>query len=437
MEEKKLNLCIRSEFPEEIKVVVQVDPLITVGDLKKQAFKALKQAESAEYGFVVTSYGHEPLELGHRKDSEPAYIRDRSTLFCLPPSHLKPAQQFLLQEEKDLKDEEDGDQEFAGLTPENVLALIPTLKGFKKTNAQKYADTFATEIIASKAFQSASKEALLEYISRDTINVDEAELFSAVVAWAKARLGDEKKDAKAETLRAELVDVLPQIRFLSMTTEEVAAKVAPTGVLDSDQILELFTYLAIKGKDDGKGVLPGKALKPFSKKARKGRMVPTRELQSLTYQNWAQLGYCFEIHAKKRCVIAGLSVVTRNAGSHYVSLWWRLGPSAGYDNDASQWQTEAGMQSMNVTFAEQQPARLPCALKIKLEAGDVCSIYLNGNDSSAGGVVSCGTHESGGVGAETASDEFITLMAGASHGSLWSGERTYATGLIGIVHYAA
>jgi len=114
-----------------------------------------------------------------------------------------------------------------------------------------------------------------------------------------------------------------------------------------------------------------------------------------------------------------------------------VGPSAGYDNDVSQWQTDGSMQSMNITFGEQQPAKLPCNMKIKLEAGEVCSIYLNGNDSSAGGVVSCGTHESGGVGAETASDEYMSLIAGASHGTLWSGERTYATGLIGIVHYAA
>jgi len=244
----------------------------------------------------------------------------------------------------------------------------------------------------------------------------------------------EKKEAKAETLSAQLTDVLPHVRFLTMNTEDIAAKVVPAGLLDGTQVLELFTYLAIRGKDDAK-VEPGPTIRKWKKKPRKGRAVGSKELAYLTYANWAQLGYCFDVQAKRSVSIVGLSVMTRNAGTFNVSLWWRKGSNSGYCADASSWQTDGTMQSMVITSQEQQPVRLPCNFSIKLAAGEVCAFYLNGSDSSTGGLVSCSSHDGSQIGMETASDDNISLMAGTSHNSLWSGERSYATGLIGIVHY--
>jgi len=56
------------------------------------------------------------------------------------------------------------------------------------------------------------------------------------------------------------------IRFPTMQTEDVASRVAPTGLLDQMQVLDLFTYLAQKDV----GAKPGKGLAVFSSKPRSG-----------------------------------------------------------------------------------------------------------------------------------------------------------------------
>jgi len=67
-----------------------------------------------------------------------------------------------------------------------------------------------------------------------------------------------------------LADVLPLVRFPTMTTMEVASKVTTSGVLESTQVLELFTYLATKA-GGGSGGTPGSSLARFSTKARAPR----------------------------------------------------------------------------------------------------------------------------------------------------------------------
>jgi len=142
----------------------------------------------------------------------------------------------------------------------------------------------------------------LELIKRDTLNVDEIDLLKALIIWAKKEIKDNKLEQKAEVMKLVLKDLLPQVRFIFMTTEQVAAVVGPSGLLEPTETLELFTYLAQrdgKRSDDEKAKLkPGAALARFVARPRKGRQTP-KELASLTYQSWAQNGYFFEIRAKK------------------------------------------------------------------------------------------------------------------------------------------
>jgi len=276
----------------------------------------------------------------------------------------------------------------------------------------------------------------VDFVKRDTLNVDEGDLFDAMLAWAKQ--GDEKTETGK--IKESLKDVVPHIRFGLMTTEQLASKVSGAGLLEPQQILDLFTYLAKKSKmteDEMKTLKPAESL-AFNFKERVGRTLPFKELSNPTYFNWAQSGIMFDIRAKKKTVVnTGIGVCTRNGGTHTIQMWWRTGSSAGCGASSSGWNQSSGMQSISTTFGEQQIAKLPVELKIKLKAGESCGIYFHTTDSNQGGIVSGGSHSSTDIGADGFADDNIVVTNGPSHTSLWSGELSYACTLVGTIFYHA
>jgi len=123
-------------------------------------------------------------------------------------------------------------------------------------------------------FNKLPKALMLEIIKSNTLNIKEIDLFEAVVAWGKNDAKNQKLDGdKVEDLKKVLADVLPHVRFPCMTTQDIAVKVSTSGLLDNDQILDLFTYLGMKG--NSKKATPGKSLKAFNATDRKGRHPPS------------------------------------------------------------------------------------------------------------------------------------------------------------------
>jgi len=240
---------------------------------------------------------------------------------------------------------------------------------------------------------------------------------------------------KTKTLK----EIILHIRFGLMTTEQLASKVSSAGLLEPQQILDLFTYLAKKskmGEDELKTLKPPESLS-FNFKDRVGRTLPFKELSNPTYYNWAQSGMMFDIRAKRTVVITGLGLCTRNGGTHAISMWWRSGSSTGYGASSSGWIQTSAMQNISAIFAEGQIAKLPIELKIKLKAGETCGIYLHTTDSNQGGLVSGGSHSSLDIGADGFSDENIVVTNGPSHTTLWSGEMSYACTPVGTIYYHA
>jgi len=145
----------------------------------------------------------------------------------------------------------------------------------------------------------------------------------------------------------------------------------------------------------------------------------------------------FNITAKKKVIITGMSVTTRNAGTHPIQMWWRPGSCQGLGGGAGGWEQTSEMRSMSVTFTDQQPAKLPCELKIKLKAGETCGIYFHTTDSNQGGIVTGGSHSTSDMFSEAFADEHISASTGPSHTTQWSGETSYACSLIGAIFYQA
>jgi len=138
--------------------------------------------------------------------------------------------------------------------------------------AMEYVEMYAAKIVKTKQFLALSKEQVIAIAKSDTLNIKEVDLFDAVVEWGKNLLKLNKEEDNTDNLKKAIADVIVHVRFPCMSTTDVAVKVSASGLLASDQILELFTYLGMKGNSK---VTPGKSLRAFSSKERKGRRLPS------------------------------------------------------------------------------------------------------------------------------------------------------------------
>jgi hypothetical protein len=139
--------------------------------------------------------------------------------------------------------------------------------------ALEYIDIYSREIFKTADFRTLPADTILAFAKRNTLNIPEVELFESVLDWGKAELKRNNTEDSPESLRKLLVDILPQIRFPVMSTQDIAVKVNPSKILENQQVLDLFTYLGLanSGVKDAK---LGKSLSGFNTKKRKGRLPP-------------------------------------------------------------------------------------------------------------------------------------------------------------------
>jgi len=123
-----------------------------------------------------------------------------------------------------------------------------------------------------KEFNRLPKTVLQAVCKSDGLACKESELFDGVVSWGKTQCKEKKLELNAENLKKALEDVLALVRFPIMETTDVAVKVAPSGLLESDQVLDLFTYLGMRSSNTK--TQPGRSLAKFSTRARVPRRPP-------------------------------------------------------------------------------------------------------------------------------------------------------------------
>jgi len=280
--------------------VFKIDSGSTFGQIKAEALKELKLDAKEGYTFIATTYGQDVIEFVHSHDDDKSTLRDLMTVFVLAPTHLKPVREIVKKEKKTSDDEPVGQEKYKGLSPQNALTKLDKAKGKQRIVVLQYIDIWATEIFKTKPFTKLTAEQVTDLIKRDTLNIEEVDVLDAVMAWAKTQIVDNKMEDKSDTYKTLLKNIIPHIRFPIMTTEQVAAKVSTIGLLDSQTLLELFTYLARKGKDGDEKLEKLADSLPFSKKERSGRTLPTKSVNNLQYVNWAQNGFMFNITAKKK-----------------------------------------------------------------------------------------------------------------------------------------
>jgi len=82
----------------------------------------------------------------------------------------------------------------------------------------------------------------------DKLSIDEIDLFKAVLRWGLSECKRRGLIDSFENRKMVLSEVLKLIRFPTMTMQEIATYVSPSNLLDSAQLLEIFTFLGQKGK---------------------------------------------------------------------------------------------------------------------------------------------------------------------------------------------
>jgi len=186
----------------------------------------------------------------------------------------------------------------------NIYKKLEESKDNKRKRVMEFIDIYATDFMANRtSFTKLSKPQMLEIIKSDKLNAKEIEVFEAVVAWGKAEMKNQKLDDTPQNLKQVLADVLPHVRFPCMNTQDVAVTVVPSSLLESTQILELFTYLGMKGGE--KKPKLSKSLEGFNAKDRKGRKPPS----------WFKFSVSMK-HAQLLVSSDGM-VVTSNTTSYY------------------------------------------------------------------------------------------------------------------------
>ncbi|KAH7696761.1 Btbd6 protein, partial [Aphelenchoides avenae] len=136
------------------------------------------------------------------------------------------------------------------LTPENVCLLLGYADVLDdiKDKCWDLIDSKTTEVIHSDAFLQLSGAQLRDIVKRNTLCVEEIELYERVIEWARAQLRKDDVESTLKAIRDAIGDTLFSVRFPAMEQKEFSSKVAKGGVLTTDEALEVCLWHSIQDK---------------------------------------------------------------------------------------------------------------------------------------------------------------------------------------------
>ncbi|XP_069992765.1 BTB/POZ domain-containing protein 6-A [Penaeus vannamei] len=123
------------------------------------------------------------------------------------------------------------------LRPENLAEMYDTAVLLEDEHllqrCYEVVDLYPTAVLSSPSFGLLSRGALRHLLQRPLHIPTEVILLKALLAWGQAR-------RSTKSLRDEISDFLPMVRFLSMTTDEFVEHVMPSGVLSLQEISSIL-----------------------------------------------------------------------------------------------------------------------------------------------------------------------------------------------------
>jgi hypothetical protein len=132
----------------------------------------------------------------------------------------------------------------ANCAAENVLIILQQAIQFDENKLEEkcwdFIDLKANEVVASDGFSDINQATLVKLLKHEPLNVEEFDLFKAVLKWSEAECSRKGSEANPENKRAAMGNAIYQIRFASMTYQDLAPNVSQSGILTPEEMILFF-----------------------------------------------------------------------------------------------------------------------------------------------------------------------------------------------------
>ena len=130
----------------------------------------------------------------------------------------------------------------------NVFSILPSAQKYEENDlverCWKVIDEGADESVISEGFAAIERTLLEKVVIRDTLEINEINLFKAVDLWATKECERQGLEAKAGERRRVLGDkIIKAIRFPIMKLEDFTSIVLTSDILTKEEIVSLAKYL--------------------------------------------------------------------------------------------------------------------------------------------------------------------------------------------------
>ncbi|XP_065057174.1 BTB/POZ domain-containing protein 6-B-like [Rhopilema esculentum] len=154
------------------------------------------------------------------------------------------------------------------ITIDNVLEVLHCARCFSEEKLERHCWSLVSRktlaAVNTEAFLEVEKSLLTSILKKDSLTINEIDLFHAVKAWSEKeclRSGLEVNDINEKTVLGDLINL---IRFPVMSAKEFAEGPARSNVLDVKDIKDIFIYLNAGIVDTHKFSLTKRDCRPFS-----------------------------------------------------------------------------------------------------------------------------------------------------------------------------
>ena len=139
------------------------------------------------------------------------------------------------------------------LNPSNIFSILPSAQKYEDKDLMercwKLIDEKTKEALNTDEFATIERSLLKEVIIRDTLCVDEIDLFKAVDSWATEECKRQGLEAVGATKRNILgEEIVKAIRFPIMKLEDFSSVVLASDVLTKEEIVSLIRHLTSVSK---------------------------------------------------------------------------------------------------------------------------------------------------------------------------------------------
>eukprot|EP00118_Oscarella_pearsei_P027123 m.310794 g.310794 ORF g.310794 m.310794 type:complete len:448 (+) comp54975_c0_seq1:88-1431(+) len=130
----------------------------------------------------------------------------------------------------------------------------------------KFIDQNASDVVSSDAFLELTEEDVVSIVQRDTIVLEEIDVFNAVLRWGEAVQSQFRNEFGAKevpTLKDVLKSVLCHVRLAQISPGDLLRVVKPSDVFPLETLFQVMAYHAAPAEVDHHGIVYEPRRKPF------------------------------------------------------------------------------------------------------------------------------------------------------------------------------